>query len=101
MVIIAKIKINSFIEEEPNSKIALLQWYVEQNKQIGPTTIPEMLALKMFELKLNQSQLAGILKIGTPKLSQIMNGKRSVDIQLLKAVHSKLHVDAHFLLEKS
>ena len=63
-------------------------------------TIQEMIELKMFELKINQAQLAGILELGTPKLSQILNGKRDPDIAFLKAVHQKLHVDANFLLEK-
>jgi HTH-type transcriptional regulator / antitoxin HigA len=64
-------------------------------------SIPELIEMKMFERKINQVQLAGILEIKTPKLSRILNGKRASDIQFLKAVHSKLRIDAKFLLEKA
>ena len=63
-------------------------------------TIPELIELKMFEKKYNQAEMAGYLGIGVPKFSQIMTGKRKPDIKLLKAVHSKLKIDANFLLER-
>ena len=64
-------------------------------------SIPELIEIKMFERKINQVQLANILGIKTPKLSQILNGKRDPDVQFLKAVHYKLNIDAKFLLEKA
>jgi HTH-type transcriptional regulator/antitoxin HigA len=62
-------------------------------------TIPELIELKMFEMKINQVQLADILEIRTPKLSQIMNGRREPDVQLLVALHSKMRIDANLLLD--
>ena len=65
-----------------------------------PKTIAEMVELKMFEKKINRVGLAAILGIDTPKLSQIMNGKRKPDITFLKAVHQKLGIDGNFILER-
>jgi antitoxin component HigA of HigAB toxin-antitoxin module len=64
-----------------------------------PKTISEIVALKMFERKLNRGNLAKILGIGAPKLSQILNNKREPDVSFLKAIHEKLGVDGNFILE--
>ncbi len=66
-----------------------------------PSSIEEMIELKMFQLKISsQSKLAEIMGIGTPKLSQILNRKREPDIAFLKAAYKKLKIDPAFLLEK-
>lgn len=64
-----------------------------------PKTISEIVALKMFEKKINRGSLAKILGIGAPKLSQILNNKREPDVRFLKAIHEKLGVDGNFILE--
>src|SRR5689334_13073565 len=64
-----------------------------------PKNISEMVRLRMFEMKINnQAELARLIKIDTPKLSQILKGKRKPDITFLKAAHKKLNIDANFLL---
>lgn len=65
-----------------------------------PDSIPEMITLKMFELKIpNQRKLADKLKVAPDKLSQILTGKRPPDVEFLKKSHNVLHIDAAFLLE--
>lgn len=64
-----------------------------------PKTLSEMVELKIFEKKINRVELAKTLGIGTPKLSQILNGKRPPDVSFLKAVHEKLGIDGNFILE--
>jgi len=64
----------------------------------APTTIAEMIELKMYEMNLNQKKLAELLKIAPDKLSLILNGKRSPDARFLKSVHQQLGIDAVFLL---
>lgn len=66
-----------------------------------PKTLADMIFLKMYELKINQVALAKLLDIDTPKLSQILKGRRKPDIIFLKAIHKKLKIDAEFLLEKA
>ena len=63
-----------------------------------PTTIAEMIELKMYEMRLTQKKLSDILKVAPDKLSMILNGKREPDIAFLKAAHQKLGIDADFLL---
>lgn len=65
---------------------------------IKPQTLQEAVGLKMVEHHLTQAQLAEVLGMGAPKLSQILNGKREPDVAFLRALHEKLNIDAGFLL---
>jgi len=65
----------------------------------APQNIPELLEQKMYESKITQAKLAETLGLGKSKLSEILSGKRKPDVPFLKAVYTKLNVDAAFLLE--
>ena len=51
---------------------------------IVPHTITEMLNLKMYELKLKQRDLAKLLGVKENRLSEILNGKRKINIDFAK-----------------
>lgn len=63
-----------------------------------PTTLEGMIELKMYEKRLKQKELAKLMGLSEPKLSQILTGKRVPDVAFLKAAHQKLGIDAAFLL---
>jgi HTH-type transcriptional regulator / antitoxin HigA len=64
-----------------------------------PESLPEMVRLVMLEKKISQARLAEMLKVGKPKLSQILNGKRKPDLEFLKLAYKKLKIDPTFILE--
>jgi HTH-type transcriptional regulator/antitoxin HigA len=64
-----------------------------------PDNLPDMVKLVMLEKKLSQGKLAEMLKVGKPKLSQILNGKRKPDLDFLKLAYKKLNIDPAFILE--
>lgn len=64
-----------------------------------PDSLPEVIALFMFENKLSQAKLADELGMGKPKLSQILTGKRKPDVYFLKAIYNKLKLDPKFILD--
>ena len=64
-----------------------------------PSSLPDMIRLKMFQLKLNQHYTAKLLGVSEAKLSLIMSGKQKPDIYFLKALHEKLNLDANQILE--
>ena len=66
-----------------------------------PQNIVEMLEFKMFERKLKQKELAEALGISPTRLSEVMQGKRKVNMDLAKRLHSVLKVDAGFILEQA
>ena len=63
-----------------------------------PATFDGILEMKMYELKLNQGEMAKRLKISNTKFSMILSGKQKTDIPLLKAVQENLGVDGNYLL---
>ena len=65
----------------------------------APKTLEGLIELKMYEFKLKQKDLAKLLGIGEPKLSQIMSKKRKPDVAFLKAAHEHLGIDGNVLLE--
>jgi antitoxin component HigA of HigAB toxin-antitoxin module len=83
--------------------LALAAQAYERNiyKIPAPTTVVEMIELRMYELKLKQNELAKLMGITEPKLSQILSGKRHPDVQFLKSAYQKLHIDPGFLLERA
>ena len=64
-----------------------------------PTTITEMLRYKMFELNIKQKQLAKLIGVSETRISEILNGKRNLNFEMAKKLHSKLNIDADFLLK--
>jgi HTH-type transcriptional regulator/antitoxin HigA len=65
----------------------------------APKTLEGLIELKMYERRLKQKELAKLLGIGEPKLSQIMSRKRKADVAFLKAAHERLGIDGNVLLE--
>ncbi len=64
-----------------------------------PKTITEMIRYKMFEMNLKQKQLAKVLGVSEARISELLAGKRKLNIELAKKLHTKLNIDAHFILE--
>jgi len=65
----------------------------------APATLVEMIRYKMYEMNLKQKQLAKLLQISEARISELLSGKRRITIDLAKKLHSKLKIDAHFILE--
>lgn len=65
----------------------------------APTTLTEMIRYKMFEMNLKQKQLARVLDISEARISELLTGKRKINLELAKKLHAKLNIDAHFILE--
>lgn len=81
-------------------KLSVAAQHYEQNKYEieEPTTLAEIIEIKMYEMRLKQKDLARKLNVSDAKLSLIMKGKQKPDIQFIKAVHKELQVNADLLL---
>jgi HTH-type transcriptional regulator / antitoxin HigA len=66
-----------------------------------PNTLKEMIELKMFEQKLKQKDLALLLEVEATRVSEVLNGKRKINMDFAKRLHQKLHIDADFILMKA
>lgn len=64
-----------------------------------PETLVEMIQLKMYERKLKQKDLAALLEISPTRLSEVMQGKRKVNMDLAKRLYTILQIDPAFILQ--
>ena len=66
-----------------------------------PTTLVEMIRFKMFEMNIKQKQLANLLEISETRISELLCGKRKLNLELAKKLYQKLNIDAAFLLSSN
>jgi HTH-type transcriptional regulator/antitoxin HigA len=76
------------------------EWYEDTHEPMPvPSSLPEMIHIRMIQMRLNQGFTAKLLGISDAKFSLIMNGKQKPDIYFIKAIHDKLGLDGNLLLK--
>ena len=65
-----------------------------------PSSLVGMIELRMFERKLKQKDLAVLLDETNSRISEILNGKRKVSIDVAKKLYKMLDIPADFILEQ-
>lgn len=63
-----------------------------------PATIAGILEVEMYKRRLNQRALAATLDITETRLSEILKGKREVNLDLARKLYQKLNVNPEALL---
>jgi HTH-type transcriptional regulator / antitoxin HigA len=90
-------------EREDLRQLSLLAESWEDAEPMMPIRAPknliEMIELRMYERKIKQKDLAAILEISNSGLSEIMQGKRKVSLELAKRLWQKLEIEPRFILE--
>lgn len=88
-------------ETEHLQKISLAVEIYEAQKYPMPlpTGVKDILEHYMHENKLNKTQLASQLEIPNSTLSEIMNGKKKLNMSIARKLHQKLNIDGNVLLE--
>jgi HTH-type transcriptional regulator / antitoxin HigA len=66
-----------------------------------PQSLIGMIQVKMFERRLKQKELAQLLDISETTLSEVMNGKRKINLPLAKQLYKKLGIAPDFILESA
>lgn len=72
--------------------------YEDENYPFKADTLKEMIELRMFQRKLKQKDVAQILGTTPSRISEILNGKRNLTIELARGLHQKLNIDAELIL---
>jgi len=85
------------IEEYEDRHTAMPMSLVIKN----PETLLDVIELKMFEKQMKRKDMAKLLGITDTRLSEVMHGKRKVNMELAKRLYKTLGVDPKFILEKS
>ncbi len=87
----------NFIELKRASDI--VESYETEHYPIGSPTLKEIIELRMFEMKLKQKDLAELLETSTSRISEYLNGKRDITIEIARALHKKLNIDSDIILQ--
>jgi HTH-type transcriptional regulator/antitoxin HigA len=99
------VQILSALENEELRNLSLLAESWEDGIPLmpikQPKTLAEMLELKMYERKFKQKDLAQLLGISATRLSEVMQGKRKVNMDLAKRLYAKLDIDPAFILNNA
>ncbi len=64
-----------------------------------PTTIGDALKIKMMHMQMKQKDMATLLGIAESRLSEVLSGKRKVNMDLAKKLNSILKIEAEFILQ--
>lgn len=73
--------------------------YEEMYHPFKPDSLKEMIELRMYQRKLKQKDVAKLLGTTPSRISEILNGKRSLTFDLAKQLHKKLNIDAELILQ--
>jgi len=104
-------KIESFIEkgfknltkretaELQKLSVSVEEYEVQKYPMPLQPGIKEILEHYMFEKKINKSKLAAELELPNSTLSDILNGKKKINLSIARKLHQKLKIDGNFLLE--
>lgn len=78
-----------------------VQEYEEKYHAFKPDNLVEMIELRMYQRKLKQKDLAELLETSPSRISEFMNGKRKLTMEMAKALYQKLNIDPEFILKQA
>jgi len=84
---------------ELNKVSEIIEAYELEHYPIGSPTLKEVIELRMFEKKLKQKDLAELLGTSTSRISEYLNGKRDITIEIARALYKKLNIDSDIILQ--
>ncbi len=95
---------NDTPQDDPNLKELIaysdvVEKYEIDNYSIGTPSLKDVIELRMFERRLKQKDLAEILGTSTSRISEYLNGKRDITIEIARALHNKLNIDSDIILQ--
>ena len=93
----------STAETEELSSLSMIVERYEMQKYPMPlkTSIAGMLQDVMYEKRIRKSELSRLLEIPNSTLSEILNGKKRINLSIAKKLHDKLHFDGNVILEST
>ncbi len=74
--------------------------YEEINFPFEIESLTEMIELRMFQRKLKQKDLAEILGTTPSRISEILNGKRNLTLDIARGLYNKLNIDPKLILSE-
>lgn len=73
--------------------------YEDKHYAIGVPSLLEVIKLRMYEMGLNQEGLATLLGISKSRISEYLNGKRDITLDVARKLHKQLQIDGDIILQ--
>ena len=76
----------------------LVEEYEEKYHPVKMPTLPEVIREEMTERGMSQKELAELLGVSPPRISEYMNGKSEPTLKVARLLYRKLDIDPDILL---
>ena len=76
----------------------LVEEYEDVHYPIGTPPLIDVVKLRMYEMNLNQTALAGLLGISTSRVSDLLTGKNEPTLKTARDISHKLNIEASVVL---
>lgn len=76
----------------------IVESYEEIHFQLGLPSLTDVIRLRMSEMKLKNKDLAILLDTTPSRISEYLNGKRDITLNVAKTMHRKLNIDSDIIL---
>lgn len=76
----------------------IVEEYEEKYYPVGIPSLIEVIRLRMTEMKLKNKDLAVLLGTTPSRISEYLNGKRDITLNVAKTLHRKLNIDSDIIL---
>lgn len=99
-ILTTKGKLTKKLQEELDVVSERVATYEEEHFPFKPDNLIEMIELRMYQRKLKQKDLAKILETTPSRISELLNGKRDLTMDLARGLYKKLNVDPKLILNE-
>lgn len=76
----------------------IVEAYEEIHYPIELPSLIDVIKLRMFEMNLKNIELAELLKTSPARVSEYLNGKREITLDVARRLHNKLNIDSDIIL---
>ncbi len=76
----------------------LVSEYEEIYFPVQKPSLPDIIRLRMAELKISQKKLASILNVSPSRISEYLNGKSEPTLKIARLLRDELKIDADIIL---
>ncbi len=73
--------------------------YEDNHYRIETPALIEVIKLRMYEKGLKQTDLAEKLKVPKTRVSEYLNGRRDITIDVARKLHRELNIDGDIILQ--
>ncbi len=94
------------VENETNPELKrlleasdIVEAFEEIHYEIGMPSLIDVIRLRMEELNLKGKDLAMLIGVPAPRVSEYLGGKREISLRVARELHKKLNIDSDIILQ--